>query len=1627
MFGRPFPRASFITAYTVTFSIVTVLSLCMMGRTISTRIINAHRAAEYCVGSFAAELTASTTAEMVASGERALDDKTGRIAADVAAYLERHPRRMLNDLEADEAFAHLATQDVGEVGCTFAFELGGGPIVMPSRPPARTPGSRREVLSASSIEGIVAAAWVTDRVCGYHRTVQLGSRAEPWYIAMAPVPTATADGRHIVIACAVPSSTIAERAAGIEGALTAMRRETGQHLAAASRSAGRSVLVSSAVAIGAVAFMLGLCTWLVVRNHRLLEASEHRYRMLSEHALVGMFVYRAGTLQLVNRRFAEMLGYEPDELVGRPLLDLVHPDERDTLSEIITLRESDAEAPERYETRFITADGQERWGDVWSRRVEDVVSGGVMVNVLDITESKLAQTALGDSENRYRSLFESNMHAIVLTDPDTGRIVDANTAATALTGYTREELLGMRRAQLHPADQAVHSSEDRADTGQMESEGEILRADGARIPVQISATMTTFSGRDVVLGMFVDLTERRKADEQMRRRLAVEEAVATVSRLFVTATDVDIVEGLAVIGKAFYAASVAVVTFEAGPERAAATHTWQAPRSRIVLPEDSDREDVEINPWLERLGLGYNIVIPDASADEVPDAQASLLREHAIRAAMIVPVVTAGAQPVGFIAVVDTDARADWTDQDAQALRLVAEIISSHWDRNRAETARRDSEAVLRGITTSSPDMIIVMDEDGRYLEVFSQTPVALGQPLEALRGKLLHELLPVELADRFLDTVRKTIETGQRHTIEYQLHVHDGGRWFEARTALMSERPNGKAAIIWNARDISARKRVEQALQQAYERVETILSTSMDGFLTVQSDGRISECNKAFCEMLGYTRDEIIGMHTSDFLATRAVDDPIRNLPSTVKRGDARFETAYRAKDESVVNLEVSASYVELHNESLFVLFVRDITERKRAEEAIRTSEERLELALKGAGTGMWDWDMLTGQRTVHRRVWRILGYGADELNPDMETWLALTHPDDVEVVQAAFDEHIEGRTDSYVAEYRVRSKQGEYKWLLDTGMVVEWDVNGHPVRAAGTLQDISERIESQRALAESEQKYRSVVDSICVGVVMLDPGLRIMAVNRQMREWFDGVKVGSKNPCYKVLTNTPREKACHDCPTRLTLKDGQVHEGTERLILDGQGVILRRVSSPVLDADGSVIAAVETFEDITERVRAEEAIRESEARYRTLFDSATDAIFVHDEEGRMLDCNSVACERLGYSREELLKLGPHDLDAPEYTGGVVAERVAELRETGETTYETAHVTRDGRLIATEVSARIIEYSGTPAVISVARDITERKEAERQLMLSERKFRAFTEQSLTPIWVVQDGRIVYCNAALAVYIGVADTAQAHNARIRDIVAADDRTELEGKLNALLLGEVEAARMVIRFSPAPGQVRWHDAQFARIEYEGRAAVLAASQDITEIKLLMEQLDAERLRDSLTGLYNRRYFNEVIAHEASQSDRYGGELTLLTLDIDGFKGVNDTFGHNVGDHVLQTFSDVLRNSVRGADIPIRFGGDEFLVVMPSTDAAGAELVAPRLAQTLVRELQKQAEQEMLPPDIDKYVWISGGAASYSAGSGETLDDVLRVADERMYKQKEANRKWRKPLGTREMMEQRRKTG
>ncbi|MCX5874658.1 MAG: PAS domain S-box protein, partial [Deltaproteobacteria bacterium] len=154
------------------------------------------------------------------------------------------------------------------------------------------------------------------------------------------------------------------------------------------------------------------------------------------------------------------------------------------------------------------------------------------------------------------------------------------------------------------------------------------------------------------------------------------------------------------------------------------------------------------------------------------------------------------------------------------------------------------------------------------------------------------------------------------------------------------------------------------------------------------------------------------------------------------------------------------------------------DETRRIRAEEASKDSQERLDLALKGADLGAWDLDMLKGQAVVNERVLNIVGYRLDEIAPTLDFWQSLLHPDDIPHTLRAFEDHLAGHTDSYESEYRVKAKSGEYKWVSARAKAMKRDAGGRALRVTGTFQDITDRKKSDAALRESEERYRIVAD---------------------------------------------------------------------------------------------------------------------------------------------------------------------------------------------------------------------------------------------------------------------------------------------------------------------------------------------------------------------------------------------------------------------------------------------------------------------------------------------------------------------------------------------------------------------
>jgi PAS domain S-box-containing protein len=305
-----------------------------------------------------------------------------------------------------------------------------------------------------------------------------------------------------------------------------------------------------------------------------------------------------------------------------------------------------------------------------------------------------------------------------------------------------------------------------------------------------------------------------------------------------------------------------------------------------------------------------------------------------------------------------------------------------------------------------------------------------------------------------------------------------------------------------------------------------------------------------------------------------------------------------------------------------------------------------------------------------------------------------------------------------------------------------------------------------------------------------------------------------------------------------------------------------------------------------IEERKQAEEALQESEEKYRLMFDNAGDAIFIRDKEGHFLEVNQVACDRLGYGRDELLRMSPMDLDTPEYAKKV-RKRTQQILENEHFIFETCHVNKDGRLIPTEMSSRSIEYKGQPAIMTIARDISKRKLAEEELYLSEEKFAKAFDASpvLMGVSSLEDGRYIEVNECFLrtsgysrkEVIGFTSTQLSlwHN--------TEDRKKIVKELEKR--GAVE--NVEISLCMKGGEVREFSFSAETIEIGGEQCLIAAVADITEQKQAREE--REKLEANLQQAQKMEAIGTLaggIAHDFNNLLMAAqGNLSLMLYDID----------------------------------------------------------------------------------------------------------------------------------------------
>lgn len=269
------------------------------------------------------------------------------------------------------------------------------------------------------------------------------------------------------------------------------------------------------------------------------------------------------------------------------------------------------------------------------------------------------------------------------------------------------------------------------------------------------------------------------------------------------------------------------------------------------------------------------------------------------------------------------------------------------------------------------------------------------------------------------------------------------------------------------------------------------------------------------------------------------------------------------------------------------------------------------------------------------------------------------------------------------------------------------------------GTVHDVTRRKQAEKAVIESEERYRNIFESLEDLYYQTDPNGIITLLSPSVYHlsgWKADELIGKQVTDLYVNPND-REILLEEIEKKGYVRDYELlllkQDGTETPVSVSAGFITR--------PDGTPAGIRGSLRDITDRKRAEEALRESEEKFRELFNNATDAIVIHDIDGRFLEVNDIICKRLGYSRKELMVMTPSDIDAPEYANGV-PELINRVQKNNFLTFETVHLTKNGRRIPVEVSSRPIKYQGKMAILSTARDITERKQAEEALRQVNRK-----------------------------------------------------------------------------------------------------------------------------------------------------------------------------------------------------------------------------------------------------------------------------------------------------------------
>ncbi|MDK2061889.1 PAS domain S-box protein [Aliarcobacter butzleri] len=754
-------------------------------------------------------------------------------------------------------------------------------------------------------------------------------------------------------------------------------------------------------------------------------------------------------------------------------------------------------------------------------------------------------------------------------------------------------------------------------------------------------------------------------------------------------------------------------------------------------------------------------------------------------------------------------------------------------------------------------------------------------------------------------------------------------------------------------------------------------------------------------CEnILGYKKEEMLSAYFNymNLIHPDDINKVQKEVQDFIDNDINNYEQSYRIKmkDGTYKYFYDYTNLIRDENNSVtrIVGYIFDQSNLKEKEDSLIVERNRLANIITGTNVGTWEWNVQTNEVIFNEKWAQMIGYTLDEILPTtINTWMKFVQPDDLEKSKQLLRSHFNKELDYYESEMRMKHKNGSWIWIEARGKVISWNEKNEPIIMMGIHLDVTKEKTLIQEMEIVKNRFENMFKTHSSVMLLINPNNQKIIDANQSAVHFYGYSIdelkGMDISKINLLAHQNLKEKYTEAKT-LTKNSfiffHKLKNGTIRTVEVN--------SSPIETESGLILFSI--IKDVTKEQELKNEILKEKIKFQTFINLSSDAIsIVEIETGKLLEYSKQTQKYLGYNDEEMQNLTILDWDRDIKTIEDFKNLFSTIKY--DTCFiERVHKRKDGSYYDAAISLVKIKLNDQEFIYSSARDITNEKIVQKKLEESYKNLERLIE-SQDNIVILTDGEnIKFANQKFFDFLGFEnlDNFRKYHKCICEFFLEKDKFFLEKDTHWINeIKTIEESKRIV--SMIDKDFKEH-AFSVSVNIFDEEEMIVSFTDISETILKNISLEEKIIRDKLTNAYNREFFDKNYKKLIYEYNTNHSKLAVAMLDIDHFKLVNDTHGHDVGDEVLIQFVEIINNSSRKNDILIRWGGEEFILVLQ----LNSENTLPKILENL-----RKAIEDYDFPKIGKKTCSIGGTIYQD---NEDIIKTIKRADEAVYEAKAAGR-------------------